>query len=300
MVATQAIITTPLLKIADPDFDQNRVADYHLLIEIGNERFRFCVLDDSSRRILTLEDYSVDTQITHQSLLSWMQAVVQAHPYLGMTSWKNVTISFNTPHFTLVPDAYFRKEYAESYFNLVRGNDLKDDEQLLHHAIKGLDARSVFATSKMLLDEFLGTYSLHAPVPIHQSSALIQGVLRYTQADITPVMYLYFEEGFMTIAIARQGQLLICNKFPYKTSADMAYFVVFVLDSLQLKTADLKTYLYGEITAYSEEYQLIKKFLLSPHFGTYPAGLVFGEAFENLPEHRYYTLFNMPFVTSNP
>lgn len=297
MIVTQDIIS-PLLEISDPSFDHSQCTDYELLMEMSHERFRFCVLDASKKRVLALEDYSIDVQLTHQSLHSWIQNVVHHHPYLGSTSWKNVAVSFNTPHFTLVPDIYFRKEYVASYLNLVRATPLSDEEQVLHHAIKALAARNVFATNKTFWDGLLSMYSPQAPIALHQTSALIQGVITQSQGESTPCMCLYFEEGFMTVAIAHQGTLLICNKFAYKTSEDMTYFVVFVLDSLQLKSTDIRSYLYGEITPYSEEFQLIKRFLASPTFGTRPVGVIFGDAFDDLPEHRYFTLFNMPFAIS--
>lgn len=77
----------------------------------------------------------------------------------------------------------------------------------------------------------------------------------------------------------------------------MGYFVMFVLDSLQLTPENVSCYLYGEITPYSEDYQLLKKFLPHLLFGKNPKKLALGDVFEDLPEHRYFSLYNIFFAT---
>jgi hypothetical protein len=296
MIATQAAIT-PLLEIKDERFDAEKCAEYELMIELGAERLRFFVLESANRRVLCLEDYSIGGLPNDKKWAVWLGKLFEEHPFLGADSWKNVVICFNTPSFTLIPDVYFRKEYANSYLGLIRG-EIMEGEQLLHQEVKKLEARNIFAVNKELWEWILTTYTIQLPAFVHQTGALIEGTLNLSAAEKgNTLMTFHFEDDFVTLTLARKEQLLFCNKFGYKTAADMGYFVMFVLDSLQLTPENVSCYLYGEITPYSEDYQLLKKFLPHLLFGKNPKKLALGDVFEDLPEHRYFSLYNIFFAT---
>ncbi len=296
MVDTQNVIA-PLLEIKDERFDPTKCAEYELLMELGAERLRFLVLDSKKKRVLYLEDYLIGGLPSEKKWANWLAKLSALHPFWGSNLWKSVTVSFNTPYFTLVPEAYFRKEYVNSYLSLVQG-DLFETDQILHREVKRIEARNVFTVNKELWEWVLNTYTLQLPAFIHQTNALIEGALALSVLDKESVlMNLHFEDDFVTLVIVKNDSLLMCNKFAYKAAADMAYFIMFVLDSLQLKPAEIKCRFYGETTPYSEDYQLLQKFLPHLSFGKTPETLVLGEAFEDVPEHRYYSLYTIPFAS---
>jgi len=287
----------PLLEIRDEQFDADKCGEYELLMELGTERMRFCILDQTNTQVLYLEDYAIGGLLNEKSSASWLGQLFKEHPFLGSQLWKKVVVCFNTPSFTLVPDAYFRKEYAASYLGLVRG-ELADWEQLMHQEVKKIEARNVFAIDKELGEWLLNTYTPQLPIFLHQASALIEGSLRLSASEKkATIATLHFEDDYVTITIAQVQKLLFSNKFAYKSAADMGYFVMFVLDSLQLPPLSIQCYLYGEITPYSEDYQLLVKFIPHLFFGKNPAKLTLGSAFEDLPEHRYFGLYNIFFAS---
>jgi hypothetical protein len=296
MIATQAAIT-PLVEMKDERFDSEKCSEYELMMELGAERLRFFVLESATKRVLCLEDYSIGGLPNDKKWATWLGQLFQEHAFWGSTLWKNVTVCINTPSFTLIPDAYFRKEYANNYLGLIRG-EIPENEQVLHQSVKKLTARNVFTVDKELWEWILNAYSLQLPTFLHQTSALIEGTLILSASEKSNVvMTFHFEDDFVTLTLAQREQLLFCNKFGYKTAGDMGYFVMFVLDSLHLMPENLRCYLYGEITPYSEDYQLLQKFFPHLHFGKNPEKLTFGVTFEDLPEHRYFSLYNIFFAT---
>jgi hypothetical protein len=296
MIATQAAIT-PLLEVKDERFDSEKCAEYELMLELGADRLRFFVLESANKRVLCVEDYSIGGLPNEKKWAVWLGQLFQEHPFLGNNLWKNVVVCFNTPSFTLIPDEYFRKEYANSYLSLIRG-EVADGEQVLHQEVKKLAARNVFMVDKGLWEWILNTYTLQLPAFVHQTTSLIEGTLTLAaQERGNTLMTFHFEDDFVTLTLAQQEKLLFCNKFGYKTATDMGYFVMFVLDSLQLTPENVRCYLYGEITPYSEDYQLLQKFLPYLFFGKNPKKLAIGDIFEDLPEHRYFSLYNIYFAT---
>lgn len=295
MIDTQTALI-PLLEIRDEKFDAEKCAEYELMMELGPERIRFFVLGHTNKQVLCLEDYVIGGLPNEKKGVDWLSQLFQNHSFLGTPLWKKVVICFNTPSFTLVPDSYFRKEYAPSYLELVRGK-IRNTEQLTHQEVRRIKARNVFSVEKERWEWLLNTYTPQLPVFIHQTNALIEGTLRLSVLDKkATIATLHFEDDFVTLTLARHEQLLFCNKFTYKTAADMGYFVMFVLDSLQLTSENIHCYLYGEITLYSEDYQLLQKFFPHLLFGRNPPEMTLGTAFEDLPEHRYFGLYNIFFA----
>ncbi|AYQ32786.1 DUF3822 family protein [Runella sp. SP2] len=299
MIGTQVAIT-PLLEIKDPSFNPDKCAEYELMLELGVERFRFFVLESKTKHVLCLEDYSIGGLPMENKWVVWLKQLYEEHPFLNSNLWKNVSVCFNTPSFTLIPDVFFRKEYANSYLGLVQG-EVPEGEHLLHHEVRKLGARNVFMVEKEIWEWFLTTYTQHVPHFIHQTSALIEGTLSLASVEkARTLLTCYFEDDFVTLTVAKADKLLFCNKFGYKSASDMGYFVMFVLDSLGLAQENVLCNIYGETTPYSEDYQLLQKFLPYLQLGKNPTGFLLKEAFEDLPEHRYFSLYNVYFATQPP
>ncbi|MFN4147843.1 MAG: DUF3822 family protein [Runella sp.] len=291
MIATPYQIA-PLVQIKDEQFDINQTTDYDLLVELSPERLRVVVCQYPHGSIYWLEDYQMGGFFDDKKAIEWLNVLCQQHTFLGNNQWRKVIVSFNTPHFTLIPDEFFRKEYTHNYLELLR-EKIAENEQVLHYGIGKIQARNVFAVNTPMMEWVLNTYTPQAPVFLHQTHGIIENLMQQ-HIDFSKngvLMHLYFEEGFLTISLAKDNKLLYCNKIAYKSAHDMGYFVMFVLDSLQLLPKEIRCELYGEITPYSEDYQLLQRFLPQLYFGKNPDKIKLGEAFEDLPEHRYCCLY---------
>ena len=278
------------------------VSKHELLVEVSANRFRFCVIDAAKQLCVGLEDYALDGLLLgNQQMQPLLEQIYRQHSLLSSQVWKNVWISFNTPHFTLVPEVFFRKEYAESYLQLVKGNTASESEQILNHCLETPDAQNIFTADRALREWFLNTYTLQIPTFLHQTSALIYGTLQLSVSkEIQTCLTLYFEDDFLTLVLARADKLLFCNKFAYKSAADMVYFVLFVLETLHFKPSSVNAFLYGEITPFSDDYQSLQRFLPNLSFGNSPANLGLSADFDDLPEHRYFSLYSIYLSTPQP
>ncbi len=286
------LLASPLVSVDALVFDTSVLSDYHLCIEIGFNTFRYCVVDSTKKQCVCLEDYAFDSLVTKNTLIDSLHSLYQQHSFLALNTWKNITVTFNTPQFTLIPTDLFRKEYIATYLQLIMGRKLSANDQVLSAPIDRINARNVFAVEKQIWDWLLNTYSLHSPNVHHQTNALIQSAFKQIPAKSEPTAVLHFENEYVTIVVVEDSQLLICNRFAYKIAADMTYFVLFVLDNLKIKPDSINVHLSGEITPYSENYESLTQFLPNITFSKLPQGLSLSSSFEDLPEHRYLSLYN--------
>lgn len=288
-----AVIPTPTVTVHSDSFNAARTDESVLCLEVGRDRLRVLVQDGRGRAV-HLEDYAFPSLLTNQPLTDLLPAVFRQHSVLSAGPWQEIRIGVNSSSFTLVPQPLFRKEYAGSYLTLMRGSALPAHEFVQAHAHQVEGFVSIFHVEHPLVDYFSEVYPLQPLTYVHQISALLQATADLDRHSIAPdTVYLYFDDEFVTIIHRKAHQLQYCNRFGYKHVPDLAYYVLYVLDEQGLSPKTTVVSLYGEITPFSEVYTELNRFLSHLSFGHTPPGLSLTHEFNDLPDHRYLSLYGL-------
>ncbi|GAB4034408.1 DUF3822 family protein [Spirosoma jeollabukense] len=288
-----AVTLAPTVTIRSNSFDPAHTEKSVLCLEVGRDRLRLLV-QDAAGRALCLEDYAFPSLLTERPLTSVLPDVFRNHAVLAAGPWQEIRIGVNSPSFTLVPKPLFRKEYAGSYLAFMRGSSLPAHEfaQVYDHETEGF--LSVFNVEHQLVDYFSEVYPLQPLRYVHQISALLQATAELDRHTLTPdSVYLYFEDEYVTILFRKAHKLQYCNRFGYKNVQDLVYYVLYALDEQQLSIDTVHIALYGEITPFAEAFTELKRFLPHLSFGHAPAGLSLAAEFNDLPDHRYLSLYGL-------
>jgi hypothetical protein len=287
------VTLAPTVTIRSDSFDP-RLADKSVLsLEVGRDRFRFMVQDKRGRG-LYLDDYTFPSLLAHHSMTGILPNVFREHPVLSVGNWQEIRIGVNSPSFTLVPTPLFRKEYAGSYLALMRGSALPAHEFASAYVHEEEGFLSVFNLEHPLADFFSEMYPLQPLTFVHQVGALIRATADLDRHALTPdTIYLFFEDEFVTIIYRHAHQLRFCNRFGYKNVQDLTYYVLYVLDEEKLNADSVPITLHGEITPFAEAYTELSRFLPNLSFGQTPPGLTLSTEFNDLPDHRYLSLYGL-------
>ena len=287
------VTLTPTVTIRSDSFDPAHSEQLVLCLEMGPDRFRVMV-QGKGRQAVYLEDYAISALLSHQPLTNLLPNLFRDHAVLSAGPWQEIRIGVNSPSFTLVPEPLFRKEYAGSYLALMRGSDLPAHEFAQAYDHKDAGFLAVFNLEHGVADYFSEVYPLQPLTYVHQISALLQAVANLDRYTLTPdTVYLYFDEELLTIIHYRGQQLQYCNRFGYKNSQDMTYYLLYILNEQQLKPDATSILLYGEITPFAETYAELSRFLPNLSFGQIPPGFNLTTAFNDLPAHRYLSLYGL-------
>lgn len=287
----------PTVTIRSDAFSPAQTTQSVLCLDVGRNRFRFLVQNARGQGCY-LEDFAFPSLLTEHSPTNVLPGLLRGHPVLGAGPWQEVRISVPSPSFTLVPQPLFRKEYAGSYLSLMRGSDLPTHEfaRTFAHVAEGFV--SVFSVEHALVDFLSVTYPLQPLTFAHQTSALLVATADLGRRVLTEHgLWLYFEDEFVTMIYRAGGQLRLCNRFGYRTASDLAYYVLYVLDEQQLAPEVVRVELYGEITPFAETYAELSRFLPQLAFGNVPPGLSLTSEFNELPEHRYLSLYGLSLLS---
>ncbi|MFC5408553.1 DUF3822 family protein [Larkinella bovis] len=283
---------SPTVAIQEDSFDVSMTDSYQLCLEMSHERFRFCVVEPEQRQCFWLEDYTFPTLLTENPLLPSLRSIYQNHPLLQSSYWKKIQVSVNSPSFTLIPTSLYRKEYRAQYLQLMRGNPLSLSEHALTYTHQKEDFQAVFSIDNALTDWLAATYPLQQLTIVHQSSALIQATAASDLVlDSSQKLSLNFEDESVTLVFRKAGRFMYCNRFAYKNATDLVYYILYVINELKTEPKELKVILSGEITPFADIFTSLEQFLPNIRFGSTPPNLKLTAAFDEVPEHRYFSLF---------
>lgn len=283
----QAIL--PIFEVKDDRFEISQIASCHLLIEVSKDRFRFAIQHEKNDMFMWMEDYQIMSVLNENQLLQTLQQIYDQHHFLAANYWKSVSLSVNSNYFTFIPDEIFQREDSSKYINFAAGSQINENHYIYDFKHQTINAFNIFGVEKKLISWFKEMYTVKKITPVHLISTLIECIRQLPNPD---GMHVHFEEGSLIVVFFKDNMLHFCNRFNYRTPQDAAYHVLFVINQLNLNAATPLT-LYGEITTFSEAYALIFKTMTSISFGKMPENLNFSYFFEDMPEHRYCSLFSI-------
>jgi hypothetical protein len=283
-------------KVRDDRFEEERLNECALLIQIGVRDIQVAVVEDASRRVVLLEDYVLGELQSHDELFQLLQNLFDSHPLLLAGFWQSVIISFKNSKFAQVPPSLFVEERAADYLKINAA--LAPEEKVLWSRHGGGNLITVFAVQSGLLTWLQKVYANTRVTYTHQSVALVEGLLPVAANQVGDPLYIYVDRFKLHILAYRQGKLLYYNQFLIKQFADYVKYIMVVMKGLGMDAEKTRVVLWGYIGKNSPHYQEFYKYVRNVEFGGRPAGLEFGYLFDEVQEHHFYDLFALMFLPS--
>lgn len=279
-------------KIKDDRFDEEKLHQYELLIQLGVRDLQIGIVDTQDSRILFFEDYVLGDLSSHNEVQSLFKVLFDSHPVLQAGFWKAVWISLKNTKFAQVPASLFVKEAAADYLQFNAHVDSAREDILDCINLK-VDAVTVFAIQKELNSWFKKIYSNTQLHIVHQSTALIEGVLEYaTKINNTP-LYIYVDRFKLHILAVQDGKLTYYNQFLIKQFSDYVKYIMLVMKGLNMDQNTSEVILWGYIGKNSPHYQEFVKYVRNVNFGGRPSYLKFGYLFDEVQEHHFFDLYSI-------
>ncbi len=278
-------------KVKDEKFDEEHLHLYSLLVQLGVRDCQVAVIDDE-KRIVLLEDYVFGEMSSHEELIDQLRGLFESHQLLMAGFWKKVTLSIKNNKMVQVPEALFIEDAAAEYLKFNASIDLTK-EDVLFCQNKLTDAITVFAVQKELHQLVREVYLNTTVNIIHQSAALIEGLLDYKKKLAGTPLYIYVDRFKLHILYVQEGKLVYYNQFVIKQFSDYVKYIMLVMKGLQIDQATSQVVLWGYIGKNSPHYQEFYKYVRNVSFAGRPSHIKFGYMFDEVQEHHFFDLFSM-------
>jgi hypothetical protein len=279
-------------KIKDDRFDEENLHQYRLLVQLGVRDFQIAVVAESDQRLLFFEDYVLGELHSHSELLELLKTLFEEHPVLQAGFWKQVKVGIKNNKFAHIPAHLFQEANVAEYLNANTKLD-SANEIALSCKNQAIPAITIFAVRKDLHEWLSGIYKNTQLTFFHQSAALIEGVISYSNKISGQPLYLYIDRFKLHILSAEHGKLIYYNQFVINQFSDYIKNIMMVMKGLEMDQPTSEVIIWGYIGKKSPHYTEFVKYIRNVNFGERPANLGFGYMFDEVQEHHFFDLYSL-------
>lgn len=248
----------PVAKTESPRFDIEKLSQYTLSCEISESSFYCKIIEPLDNEIIVIEKYEFPTQKESVSVTDYLSSIYETHDFLKSLKWKSIEIIIDNQSFTLIPNDLFKKEYTNRYLQLAKGQQLTDFEEVHTYTHEDLEIVNVYSSNRDLYNWLSDTYPLMDMTFKHKTSQLIEFGIYTSKAQTA---FLYFGNHHFTLVVTANGTLKFCNRYAYKTSQDLVYYVLFAMNELEIEPDEIILRINGNIAEQSEDFELLNQYL---------------------------------------
>ncbi|MDF2437051.1 MAG: hypothetical protein K0Q95_1427 [Bacteroidota bacterium] len=271
----------------DEAFDIERLADFHLVLQIGNDGLFAIVYDKEKNKYIAFEYYSFQ-QIYNPEVVSDLFELARNESKFIDRKYRSVTCSVVNNLSTLVPSALFESDKKKTYLKF--NTSLQGDELIMIDEIRNIETKNVYAlpfSLKSKLDSYYSKINYH-----HFSSALIEDLLSQNKNQTKKKLFIHVQASHLETIVIEGKKLIFYNTFNYQTAEDFIYYVLFVCEQLHLNPENIETLLLGEIERTSAIFTLSQKYIRNLKFGERADSAEYSYQLQTFPKHFYFSLFN--------
>jgi hypothetical protein len=266
----------PILNKADESFDVKDTRKYDLTFEMGEKTFGYSVLDIEKNKFIALAYFR-----------NHLADVVNSYSWLSGTFHTVKGIIANS-RFTLIPEALFMEGDKESYFTFL--HERESGEVVFSDRLEHMGIYTVYSIPGHSRKEMGRAFPKLSVC--HISSVLIGNIWRKVKNLSGRKVFLNLREGQFDLLVFEGKELKYCNSFHFHTPEDIAYYVIFVFEQLNLNPEEISMVLLGNVDNFSPVYDLLFRYIRNLEFLTRNESFNYSYLFNDVPGHFYYTLLN--------
>lgn len=170
--------------------------------------------------------------------------------------FRKVTVAVTSNEFTLVPDAFFERKWAEKYFHF---NVNHENMHILSQHIASVNGNVVFGIEEEL-HNFLSR-NLCNPVFAHSIVPLIERFSKHNPSTSHKRCFLDWFENHLTIVCFEHETLLSANQFECRQPLDALYLIVGIWEKLEIDQLNDTLYLTPFFAKETEATDMLKQLI---------------------------------------
>ncbi len=270
----------PIYKVTDERFDVGNLDQHDLSIEISTERFRFSLKNISSGLIVWLEDYYLGGGADFEENQSIIEKIYAEHQFLAANFWHKVQVSFVSPFHLVCPEHLFMPGKEKDYLNILFDHKLSENFAFRHRNFKESQTTLLIAYPAYFQHFFASKYPKEKTT-FHFTAEEITRSLVEGQ-DPENLVYIFLDDSCITFYYLDQFNTLQIERFPLQSKEYI---------NLIKNFGDKLCFVFGELTLYSPTFKTLQTTCKNIKFGSSSARVKFSQYFQDLPQHRYVSLF---------
>jgi hypothetical protein len=276
-----------LLYFSEDDIQSQLAAKYDLLVNISPETFQYAIIDSVLHECKTLVEFEIPPLSTISDLIKAVENLPESHRQFRF-AFNKVKISFTSSNYTFIPESLYLEADQQDYGKYL---DLTDASELLVNTISSADIKNVISIDSHLKTALEGIFQ--KPRIYNQTVPFLEGVQKSLEREDGLVFFIDVQPKHFQIAFFKDFRLEFYNTFEYANADEFNYFLLSVIQSLEIQLEHTRVIISGKISNSDEIYKRLEKYFDSIRFIDSERLLKYSEKFKEVLPHTFSTLFNL-------
>jgi len=280
-------IHKPHISLFDKSYSKSKSTHYKLYIELSSHGIKQTILDTLSNTFIGIEEYRFTDIYNDHSLVEPLQKVVATNE-IYQNEFKAIIVAFVNSRSTLIPNAIYNADKLANYhqFNFSK----HEGDKFFADQLINLSAYNIYSIPDFITATFSDLKNVQFK---HFSSALIEtSLIEAKREKALSLISVHILPSSFQVVVIKNQKLELYNSFTYQSSEDFIYYLLFVLDQLNINNEEAIIKLTGEVEKNSVIFTILYKYIQTLNFGKRPENLKFSYVFEDIPQHFHHALFN--------
>ena len=273
----------------DKALDKNNSFNYRLSIQLSLDGFSFCLINVEKNKLSGLEAYQFQGILSSAELIEILGQIVSESEWLPL-KFQHTGIVIESPKTTLVPQPLFDDAHPETHLDFDHNIGMGDTSS--YDQLRAMNAVNVYALPEILLKQvktlFPGSGVFHIATPLIESL-----MIHNKNSEEGFRMYVNVRHDYFDIVLLNRNRLEFYNMFLYKSPTDFAYYIIYVIEQMNLNPETVDVILLGEIKKSTACFEILFKYVRNIRFYQRNEGINYSYVFNDIPEHAYFTLLNL-------
>jgi len=263
----------------------NQLEHSTLLMEIGENFFRYIVYDKQTHKILGLRQYHFDVSPEKPALES-LSEILQNDNHLNQPAKETVLI-YNYCDSCLWPERYFHVETNKPIIELVYGNAHKG--LILCDKVKGWELYSVYRVPREIHSLFQQKFSSGRYWHFY--------TLWLTQQEKTtvntPAIHSIFYSDKFIVTVFDQTGVVLMQSYSYQTPEDVVYYLLSICKNFDIHPDKVPLHLSGLMDKDSALFKELYKYFLFVEYANMPQSVHTNGLFADIPSHYFSPIMKL-------
>lgn len=276
--------TLPLIKnYIDREQLQQIAATCDLWVQFAANRITFFAADKTNQRIAGLTVLELtDNSIFQKGLFelrSWMEGLE-----LYGKEYSNTHLIFETPQYSIVPEALFLAEKADAMLALQ--HDLPKFSVVRSNRIDAGHWVNVYAVPEI----FLNTIKVLFPqADVHHYAEYLLPALLNINDRKSDTLYVNMHAQYMDVVHLHAHELRFMNTFQTEADTDIIYFILSVAEQQKINADKLQLVLTGDVNANGTLLSLLRKYVPNVTLFKRMDDYSYPASFREFQEQQFFT-----------
>ena len=273
----------------DQALNKARSKKYELSIQFAPDGFSFCLFDTETNKFLALVSYSCQGFNDTDDLASELETICKKSEWLNNLSYARVRILYESQKTTLIPDPLFdiseKQNIADFSYQKPSGDIIVTDK------LKNPDAHIIYHLPENIINVFDKLFPGNKIVS-HAGILIEILLILFKNQPEQKRVFINARNSFFDIVITEGKKLLFFNSFKYSTKEDFIYYLIFVIEQLNLNPEEIELRLSGFINKQSNLFDYAYKYIRNIQFLSFSNTFQYSYIFNEVPKHYYFNLVN--------